>query len=263
VGLVAGIECGSRIAARSPATSITGVEPALPYISTEDCTGISTGQHEIDRCIGDGIPRGSLTLIEGKHAAGKTVLCQNLAYSVLQNKSSVAFYTSETSSPSMISRMSSLGLDVLDYFLLDKLRIFPIELTKFYPAPDELLVSLLEHMTALPTEFNLIAVDTLTSYLPRCSKSTILDFFVECRQMCSQGKTIVITLDSRRSLSQLAAELQPLFDVHLKLKMEAVLVEKVVKVLKVAKSTQGSSSTPKKVHFDVLDGVGIHTVFPK
>ncbi len=235
----------------------------MPYISTEDCTGISTGQHEIDRCIGDGIPKGSLTLIEGNHAAGKTVLCQNLTYSALHDKSSVAFYTSETSSPSMISRMSSLRMDVLDYFLLDQLRIFPIELTKFYPAPDELMDTLLEHMMALPAEFDFIAVDTLTSYLPRCSKSTILDFFVECRQMCSQGKTIIITLDSRRSLSQLTAELQPLCDVHLKLRMEAVLVEKVVKVLNVVKSPQSSSSKHNKVHFDVLDGVGIHTVFPK
>ena len=92
----------------------------MPYISTEDCTGISTGQHEIDRCIGDGIPKGSLTLSEGNHAAGKTVLCQNLTYSALHEKSSVAFYTSETSSPSMISRMSSLRMDVLDYFLLDQ-----------------------------------------------------------------------------------------------------------------------------------------------
>ena len=212
----------------------------MPYISTEDCTGISTGQHEIDRCIGDGIPKGSLTLIEGNHAAGKTVLCQNLTYSALHDKSSVAFYTSETSSPSMISRMSSLRMDVLDYFLLDQLRIFPIELTKFYPAPDELLDTLLEHMMALPAEFDFIAVD-----------------------MCSQGKTIIITLDSRRSLSQLTAELQPLCDVHLKLRMEAVLVEKVVKVLNVVKSPQSSSSKHNKVHFDVLDGVGIHTVFPK
>ena len=74
----------------------------MPYISTEDCTGISTGQHEIDRSIGDGIPKGALTLVEGKHAAGKTVLCQHLTYSALHDQSSVAFYTSETGSPSLI-----------------------------------------------------------------------------------------------------------------------------------------------------------------
>ena len=43
--------------------------------------GLTTGREEIDRQMGGAIPWGSLTLIEGKHAAGKSVLCQHLTYS--------------------------------------------------------------------------------------------------------------------------------------------------------------------------------------
>ena len=89
---------------------------------------ISTGKAEIDQQMGGGIPWGSLTLVEGKHGTGKSVFCQHLVHSTLGAGKAVAFYSSETGSPSLISQMSSLGLDVLDYFLLDKLRVFPLEL---------------------------------------------------------------------------------------------------------------------------------------
>jgi flagellar protein FlaH len=234
-------------------------------VSTTDAPigGISTGQREIDLQIGDGIPRGSLTLIEGKHAAGKTVLCEHLTYHALQAHSAVAFYTSETGSPSLISRMASLGLDVLDYFLLDNLRVYPIQLTEYYPRADELLDTVLAHIIALPPAFDFVVVDTLTTFLPRCTRSNMLDFFIECRQMCAQGKTIVLTLDSRASLSNITANLSEWCDIHLNLQMEAVVVERVVKALNVVKTGHGAGKNNSKVHFEVHDGLGIHIVRPK
>lgn len=235
----------------------------MPTIDATSIAGISTGQHEIDLQIGEGIPKGSLTLIEGKHAAGKTVLCEHLTYNALHARSSVAFYTSETGSPSLISRMTSLRLDVLDHFLLDKLRIYPLELTEFYPKADELLETVLEHIIALPPEFDLVVVDTLTSFLPRCTKSNLLNFFIECRRLCQEGKTIVLTLDSRTSLSQITADLAQWCDIHLSLQMEAVVVERVVKALKVVKTGHPAGKNSSKVHFEVHDGLGIHPVHPK
>jgi flagellar protein FlaH len=225
--------------------------------------GISTGQPEIDLQIGSGIPRGSLAMIEGNHAAGKSVLCEHLTYSALQAGSSVAFYTSETGSPSLIQRMNSLGMDVLDQFLLGKLRILPLELAEFYPRPDELLETVREHIMALPPQFDFVLVDTLTSFLPRCTRSDLLDFFVECRRMCAEGKTIVLTLDSRASLERITADLSRWCDIHLKLQMEAVMVQRVVKALEVVKTGHGPGKSRSKVHFEVHDGVGIHMVRPQ
>lgn len=234
------------------ATSITGIS-----------TGISAGQREIDLQIGGGIPKGSLTLIEGKHAAGKSVLCEHLTYNALHAHSSVAFYTSETDSPSLINRMASLRLDVLDHFLLDKLRIFPMELTEFYPNADDLLDTVLEHIISLPPEFDFVVIDTLTSFLPRCTNNNMLNFFIECRQMCTRGKTIVLTLDSRASLSKITADLAGWCDIHLSLQMEAVMVERVVKALQVVKTGHPAGKRDSKVHFEVQDGLGIHIVRPK
>lgn len=236
----------------------------MPGTCTRKFRGISTGLREIDQRLGGGFPRGSLALVEGKHAAGKTVLCQHLTHSALQTPTSVAFYTSETASPSLLTQMAALGLDVIDHFLLDRLRIFPLELTELYPKPDDLLEALLEHMAALPEDFQLLVVDSLTAFLPRCSQSTVLDFFVECRQLCCRGRTIVLTLDSRASTSAIAAQMHPWCDVHLKLMMEAVMVERVVKALRVVKS--GGSAPPAgagKVHFEVQQGLGINVLWPR
>jgi archaeal flagellar protein FlaH len=232
------------------------------------CTGVSTGLVEIDRRLGGNIPWGSLVVVEGKHAAGKTVLCQHLTHSALSaadpHRSSVAYYSSETASPSLLSQMAELGLDVMDQFLLDRLRIFPLELTPDYPKPDELLEVLQEHIASQPARFQLVVVDSLTPFLPRCSRSAILDFVVECRQFCSQGRTVVLTLDSRPLIETAAAPIFTCSDVHLTLQMEAVLVEQVVKAMRVVKAGgQTTGAVPPRVHFNVQPGLGIQVLWPK
>ena len=59
---------------------------------------IGTGRREIDRYL-EGIGLGSLLLVEGKHASGKSVLCQHLAHHALGAGLGVAYYTSEEPSP--------------------------------------------------------------------------------------------------------------------------------------------------------------------
>ena len=224
---------------------------------------ISTGQAEIDHRIGNGIPRGSLTLIEGRRAAGKSVFCQHLTYSAVQTSNGVAYYTSETGSPSIITQMASLGLDVLDYFLLDQLRIFPLELSGDYAEPVELLEALLRHMADLPPEFRFIVVDSLTPFIPHCSKSAILGFFMGCRQLCHQERTIVLTLNPGPRINSIGTRLYSWCDIHLRLKLETVMVERVVKALEVFKPSEQSTGDAAKVNFEVQPGQGIRIIWPK
>src|SRR4030065_1822288 len=88
---------------------------------------IVTGVSEVDDKLGGGIPLGSLCLIEGHSDAGKSVMCQHLTNGTLVNgQISVAYYTTENSVRSLISQMESLAMNVLDHFLADRLRIFPL-----------------------------------------------------------------------------------------------------------------------------------------
>ena len=85
---------------------------------------ISTGHPEIDKKLGGGLPIGSLTLIEGQSDAGKSVLCQQMIWGSLKSNYKVIVFTSENSAKSLIKQMDSLGLGILDYLLLGKIKVY-------------------------------------------------------------------------------------------------------------------------------------------
>ena len=85
---------------------------------------VSTGNREIDKKLGGGIPLGSLVLLEGQSDAGKSVVAQHLTYGALSSGMSMAYYTTENTVKSLMSQMNSLNLDVTDYFLSDRLRVY-------------------------------------------------------------------------------------------------------------------------------------------
>src|SRR4030065_577946 len=88
---------------------------------------IITGVPEVDEKLGGGIPPGSLCLIEGHSDSGKSVLCQHLTNGTLiTGEISVAYYTTENNIKSLITQMDSLAMNVMDHFLADRLRIYPL-----------------------------------------------------------------------------------------------------------------------------------------
>ena len=224
---------------------------------------ISTGRVEIDQQMGGGIPWGSLTLVEGKHGTGKSVFCQHLVHNALGSGSSVALYSSDTCSSSLISQMSSLGLDVLDYFLLDKLRVFPLELPVADLNPPSPLEKLLRHMSALPPEFDLIVVDSLTGILPLTPDPAAPDFFAGIRQICQEGRTVMLTVDPRALATSWGSELAAWSDIHLRLKMQTVTVQRVVKSLELRKTKRDSGGYAATVNFDVFPGRGMGIVWAR
>jgi len=231
--------------------------------SDEKDVTISTGRVEIDQQMGGGIPRGSLTLVEGKHGTGKSVFCQHLVHSALDSGKSVAFYSSEAGSPSLISQMSSLGLEVIDYFLLDKLRVFPLELPVGDPNPARPLDKLLRHMSVLPPEFDLIIVDSLTGILTLTPKPAASDFFAGARQICQGGRTVVLTVDPRAVATSWGSELAAWSDIHLRLKLQTVTVQRVVKSLELCKTNRDSGGYAAAVNFDVFPGRGMGIVWAR
>ena len=72
---------------------------------------ISTGNIEIDRRIGGGIPYGTLMLIEGDDASGKSSITQQLFYGALKAGEDVVCYSTETTIQSLIPQMKSIGMD--------------------------------------------------------------------------------------------------------------------------------------------------------
>ena len=125
---------------------------------------ISTGNSEIDKKMGGGIPCGSLTLIEGSSDSGKSVLAQQMIYGSSSNGFLTTVFTTENTVKSLIKQMASLSLDIVDYFLLNKIKIQPMQVAKKGDASKDALKDL-EVKLITEKHRDLILIDCIIKFL--------------------------------------------------------------------------------------------------
>ena len=219
---------------------------------------ISTGSSEIDEKLGGGIPIGSLVLMEGQSDSGKSVLCQHFSHGALTAKMSMVYYTTENTVKSLMTQMSSLNLDVTDFFLCDRLRVYPILSTE---NTDSALAfqSLLAHFETLPVTTNLIIVDSLTGLVTHGDERAVIDFFAACKQLCDYGKTIIAVVHSYGFDDKMLISVRSLCNAHLTLRMDQV-ADRLVKVMEVAKVRNADQATGNGISFDVEPGIGMKII---
>ena len=69
---------------------------------------LTTGNAEIDKKIADGLPLGSLTLIEGENDTGKSVLTQQFMWGSMHNNLRVDLFSTELTTKSFLTQMESM-----------------------------------------------------------------------------------------------------------------------------------------------------------
>ncbi len=218
-------------------------------------TIISSGNTELDSKMGGGLPAGSLTLIEGSSGSGKSVLSQQILKGALQDGFTAALFTSENTVKSLVSQMASIDLDIQDFLLLGKFKAFPVELSRLgKSAPGRLLQAMKTQRTR-----DVIAVDSFTSAIANASTDQhILSFFEECKRLCANGTTVIITLHAQ-AVSDLIGPIRSMCDAHLALRAEQD-GQRLVKTLEVAKIRGAGSGTGAIVGFDVEPGWGMRVI---
>jgi flagellar protein FlaH len=214
---------------------------------------ICTGQPEIDKKLGGGIPTGSLTLIEGQSDAGKSVLAQQMMWGALAAGHRVILFTAENTVKSMHSQMESLGLSIIDSLLLGWIKIFTMEPSKMKQA--DTFKHVLSGILAYPT-YQLVVVDSLTPVIAHTSTEAVIDYFEQCKRLCDNGKTIINTAHTYAFDEQVLIRIRSVCDAHFRLRIEEV-GDKLVKVLEVAKVRGADKSTGNIMSFDVDPGIGM------
>ena len=221
---------------------------------------VTTGNSEIDKKMGGGVPVGSLSLIEGQSDAGKSVLSQHLASGALSSDVGVAYYTTENTVKSLIGQMASLSLEVTDYFLVDRLRIYPIQIASGGGLePEVAFARIARHIASLPEAFKVVIVDSLTNIVTHSKEASIIDFFIACKDLCDEGKTIFMVVHTYAFDEKMLIRVRSLCDAHLKLRLEEV-GERLVKVLEVSKVRNAERTTGNIISFDVEPGMGMRII---
>ena len=217
---------------------------------------ITSGNTELDSRMGGGIPAGSLVLIEGTSGAGKSVLSQQMLWGALNAGFTATLFTSENTVKSLVPQMSSIDLDIQDYLLLGKLRVYPIELARLGSDAPRLLLRALQNQPGR----DVLVIDSLTSAITHDTADLQLrSFFEECKRLCAKGATVMITLHAGAVEPDLMNPIRSLCDAHLNLRSEQD-GQRLVKTLEVAKIRGAASGTGAIVGFEVEPGWGMRVI---
>ncbi|MHB0856075.1 MAG: ATPase domain-containing protein [Anaerolineae bacterium] len=222
---------------------------------TDRPTVVSTGNGELDSKMGGGVPLGSFTLIEGASGAGKSVLAQQMIWGSLSDGFRLSLFTSENSVRSLVKQMRSLSLDVIDYVLLDRLRVYPMELARLGKNAPAAFMSAVRK----ERDRHMIIVDSITSVIAGSSQEEVLGCMEECKRLCDTGVTIIIILHSHGVNSDTLIRLRALCDAHLNLRSEEV-GGKLVRTLEVTKIRGANRTTGNIVSFEVEPGWGMRLI---
>ena len=216
---------------------------------------ISTGNSNLDFRRGGGIPRGSLTLIDGQSGAGKSVFTQQLTWGALKYGRRVVLYSNENTKESLLGQMESLGMDVTDHLARGKLQVLDIPASRLDQQTSPNLDMLLRDIDRL-RDCDMVVVDSLTGFLGRPADDEVIPFLTHCKQFYSQGKTLVTTIHSNVFGDSALGRMISICDVYLRLRIETA-GDRLVKRLEVNKVRGASKVTGRIITFDVEPGVGI------
>jgi flagellar protein FlaH len=218
---------------------------------------ISTGNDELDKKIGGGIPPNSLSLIEGQPDSGKSVLSQQMIWGSLRNGYRVAIFTTENTVRSLLTQMQSLNLDVTNYLLLSQLQIYPVDARK---TAVNLNTGLSPMIASCALKgFDLAVIDSLTYYVTHVSIAELITFFEDMKALNSKGLSILCCAHSYAFEESTLIRIGAMCDAHLRLRMET-MGAKLVKILEVAKVRGAVQKTGNIVSFDVEPNWGIKVI---
>ncbi len=221
---------------------------------------LSTGYPEIDKKLADGLPLGSLTLIEGENDSGKSVITQQITWGGLKGSMSVSLYTSENTSKSFLSQMESMSLDISDYFAWGYLKVFPMHTVGFEWGEKEMqgiLRRIIQHMR--DSKSDVIIIDSLTLLTESTTSADLLAFLTNCKTLVDKGKTILITLHTYAFQEDTLVRIRSICDAHLMMK-RALVGQKYIMVMEVVKIRGARKTTGNIVSFEVHPGFGMKII---
>jgi len=202
----------------------------------------SLGLEDHDRLnkeLGGGIPRGSIVLMEGDYGAGKSAISQRMTYGFCEEETTVSFLSTELTVSGFLDQMHSLSYDVVDHLLYERLLFLHANLDSggVLSGGDDgesrmdLLTRLMDAETMWTAD--VIVIDTFDAILrndptfealirkneERQAALEIISFF---RDMISEGKIIVLTVDPSTVDGDAIGPFRAIADVFIELEMVEV-----------------------------------------
>lgn len=221
---------------------------------------ISTGNEEIDRQFGGGIPAPSLVFIDGDHGTGKSAVSAQIMNGLLSSKKSLLCVIENTVTQ-YIQKMKSITFNFSKPFVRDQLIFVPVYVKgakwseknteKILPAIQEFITKKLDLVDG-------IIIDSISPMVVNSDNESVLDFLSFCKEIVGRGKTVIITSHSSDFSKSTTTALIGAADVYLKLG-RVVVGDKEVNTLKIIKllGAQDSPEAGFAFEVDMIFGIKI------
>ena len=159
--------------------------------------GFKIKRDELSDLFGQGIPKGSIVLMEGPYGTGKSVMCQRMTYGFLENGHSVTYITTEQTVKGFIDQMYSLDYPIAPALLSANLLLIPV-----YPLVGSMKTRkdfLNQFMNASQLFQNdILVVDTLSSlmYNSLDAEQKAIELLGILKRLSAMNKTTIVTIES-------------------------------------------------------------------
>ncbi len=221
---------------------------------------ISTGNEEIDRQFGGGIPAPSLVFIEGEHGTGKSAISAQIMTGLLASKKTLLCVI-ENTVKQHIQKMKSITFNFSRPFVRGRLIFVSmyVKNAKWSKKNSErILPEIKEFISKKLDSVDGIIIDSISPMVVNSSDEAILDFLSFCKEIVAKGKTIIITSHPSDFSKSTNTSIVGAADVYLKLGT-VVVGDKEVKTLKIIKLL-GAADSPEAgfaYEVDMIFGIKI------
>jgi archaellum biogenesis ATPase FlaH/CheY-like chemotaxis protein len=203
-----------------------------------------------------GLCVGELAIIEGPPDSGKSLICQYLTYGAVKDGGKAALFTSSQTAEALSQQMGSIGMDVSQAIHDRELLIHPIAELQPGESPESIFGALACKIENLPRSCGLVVIDGITDLAIHCKVRTVMGFFSIFQDLCAEGKTIVVVVESSAFDSDLIGRLHQLCNTHISMKVKG----RHAKVLKAAKVNNQEMRGDNGFSFRIEPGVGANVI---
>jgi len=221
---------------------------------------ISTGNEEIDRQFGGGIPAPSLVFIEGDHGTGKSAISAQIMSGLLESKQKLLCVIENTVAQH-IQKMKSITFNFSRPFVRSNLLFVSLYVknAKWSKKNSErILPEIKEYILKKLDNVDGIIIDSISPMVTNSDDESILDFLSFCKEVVAKGKTIIITSHPSDFSKSITTAFVGASDVYFKLGT-IIVGDKEVKTLKIVKLL-GAADSPEAgfaYEVDMIFGIKI------
>ncbi len=222
---------------------------------------VSTGNDEIDRHLGGGIPLPIMMLLEGDNGTGKSVFAAQMIKGFLQKGMRVLLFT-DNNVTNYLSKMKIITYDFSNHFFSGQLRIIPMHAfgnTWSKEQSPELLPILGKFLAAHTQKYDVVVLDPLSLLALYSDVNSLLNFFTKCKHYVSNGTSMIMTLHNDVIPRDVSLQIKSTCDIYIQLSLKKI-GGKEYKVFNSIKFAGATSAIESNFSFDIDTQFGIKII---